>query len=227
MRAIFFDLDETLCDTNGSRGQRAALASQRLVQDYPHLNVAALACRMLEVDGATGWPRGVSLLLQELGLEDCDAGREARGLWFFEGCSELLTLWPGETELLRRLSRDYVFGVITNGPDSIQRAKFGYLGVEDCFRVFVSSERAGVYKPDPAIFRLALEEAGVQAHEAIFVGDLLSVDVAGAKAAGLRSVWLNHEGAALRPDDPQPDAVISRFEGLPSALEKLGFTVAK
>jgi putative hydrolase of the HAD superfamily len=222
MKAIFFDLDDTLCDTNGSRLERARLASARLVREQPHLDAAILASKILEVDPAHGWPRGVSPLLKDLGLEESEAGAEARGLWFFQGCMELLKAWPGEIDLIRRLSADYALGVITNGAEDIQRSKFASLGLEDCFRVFLTSERAGVYKPDAAIFQQALFEAGAEARETIFVGDVLAVDIAGARAAGLRSVWIDHESRGLQPNDPRPDFTISRFEELALALDKLG-----
>jgi putative hydrolase of the HAD superfamily len=80
---------------------------------------------------------------------------------------------------------------VTNGADAIQRRKFGYLGFEDCFSVFVTSERADASKPDPAIFHAALAEAGVEAQDTVFVGDVLELDIAGANAAGMRSVWFD------------------------------------
>ena len=222
MKAIFFDLDDTLCDTNGSRQERAQLASARLVREQPHLDAAELATRILEIDPVHGWPRGVSPLLQELGLEESEAGLEARCLWLFQDCMELLKTWPGEAELIRQLSADYVLGVITNGAEAIQRSKFASLGLEDCFRVFLTSERAGAYKPDAAIFRQALSEAAVDARDTVFVGDALAVDIAGARAAGMRSIWIDHESRGLLPDDPRPDFTINRFEELRLALDKLG-----
>jgi HAD superfamily hydrolase (TIGR01549 family) len=221
MRAIFFDLDDTLCDTNGSRLQRARLASECLACAYPHLEATTLAERILEIDPAHGWPRGVGPLLQDLGIEGSAAGLEARGLWFFQGCMHLLRPWPGVTDLIRRLSRDHVLGVVTNGPEDIQHSKFASLGLEDCFRVFLTSERAGVFKPDAAIFRQALSEAGVEARTSVFVGDAIAVDIAGARAAGMRSVWIDHESRGLLPDDPRPDFTIARFDELPLALDQL------
>jgi FMN phosphatase YigB (HAD superfamily) len=48
-----------------------------------------------------------------------------------------------------------------------------------------------VEKPDPRIFRLALERAGVGPDEAVYVGDLYSVDIRGARAAGIEAVLLD------------------------------------
>jgi putative hydrolase of the HAD superfamily len=222
IRAIFFDLDDTLCNTNESRKQRAELAARRLAQDFSYLDAAELMTRILEVDNEHGWPRGARPVARELGLAETVSGREAIGLWFFDGCADLLCLPHGGAEVIRALKKDHVMGVITNGNDAIQRRKFGYLGVSDYFQVFLSSERAGCYKPDAAIFEMALTEAGVKSDEAVFVGDVLDVDVAGAHAAGMRSVWLDHEGAGVIGEGLRPDVTITRFADLPAALSKLG-----
>ncbi len=52
----------------------------------------------------------------------------------------------------------------------------------------------GVEKPDPRIFELGLREAGVVARDAVYVGDLYSVDVLGSRAAGIRPILLDPRG---------------------------------
>lgn len=68
------------------------------------------------------------------------------------------------------------------------------LGIADSFDVIVMSGRAGYAKPDPRIFRLALDGLGVQPSEALHVGDSPSDDIAGATAAGLRALLVEREG---------------------------------
>src|SRR5262249_1397802 len=58
----------------------------------------------------------------------------------------------------------------------------------------IDSGLVGVEKPDPRIFRLGLDAAKVNAHEAVYVGDLYSVDVLGARAAGIEGVLLDPRG---------------------------------
>ena len=58
IRAVFFDLDDTLCDTNSSRHERARLVASRIVQDHSHLDIGELAGRILETDPVYGWPKG-------------------------------------------------------------------------------------------------------------------------------------------------------------------------
>ena len=63
----------------------------------------------------------------------------------------------------------------------------------------ISSASVGEPKPSPAVFRAALEIAGVEAGEALHVGDSLGNDVEGARAAGIRAVLLDRSGAPPPP----------------------------
>ena len=59
----------------------------------------------------------------------------------------------------------------------------------------VISAEVGAAKPDPAIFASALAVAGARAEEAVHVGDTVEADIAGARAAGLRALYLDRSGA--------------------------------
>jgi putative hydrolase of the HAD superfamily len=67
-------------------------------------------------------------------------------------------------------------------------------GVRSGLEFVVDSGVVGVEKPDPRIFEIALEQLGVAADRALYVGDIRSVDEAGAQAAGMRFVLLDPEG---------------------------------
>ncbi|MBI2913579.1 MAG: HAD-IA family hydrolase [Chloroflexi bacterium] len=218
LRAVFFDLDDTLCDTIGTRQARVQRACQVLCRAYPHLDADELLARVMRpAPERIVW--GVPRTLAELGLLETPAGREALGIWFFEGCYDLLKPLPGVVPTLAELRRSHLLGVITNGDGKLQRAKWLRLSLG--IDLVVISAECGFEKPDPRIFAHALSLAGVEPHEAIFVGDRLDVDVGGAKAAGMRAVWFNHWGGHLDNDGPQPDAVIERFSRLPEVLEQL------
>ena len=76
------------------------------------------------------------------------------------------------------------------------------------------SEAAQAYKPDPLLFRRAVERLGVAPHEVLHVGDSDVDDVSGAKAAGLQVAWVNRDGRRRRPDVPAPDFEIADLTGL-------------
>jgi putative hydrolase of the HAD superfamily len=67
----------------------------------------------------------------------------------------------------------------------------------------VDSSRAGVFKPDPRIFQLAIDKLRVTTEEIAIIGDSLTKDCKPAKQLGLRTVWLCTESAATLPDDTE------------------------
>jgi FMN phosphatase YigB (HAD superfamily) len=108
-------------------------------------------------------------------------------------------------------------GMITNGPSQIQRDKITRLAIAELFEFILVSEEEGVWKPDPVIFERALELTGMQARDAVYVGDSPEHDIAGARAAGIRSIWINRRGRDW-PGGPPPDHVIASLLELPTLL---------
>ncbi|HET7230531.1 MAG TPA: HAD-IA family hydrolase [Longimicrobium sp.] len=102
-----------------------------------------------------------------------------RNLW----CS----LQEGTAETLDELKRrGYRLGVISNADGTVE-ALLEDIGLRPHFEFVIDSTAVGVEKPDPRIFRMALERMGVEPHEAVYVGDLYEIDVVGARAVGMRA----------------------------------------
>jgi HAD superfamily hydrolase (TIGR01549 family) len=220
IRAVFFDLDDTLCDTIGTREARARRAFECLCRMQSGLDAEALVRRALVPLAEPRSAVGVRGVLEELGLLDKAGGTAA--LEAVRHYYEPLCLFDGVTEMLEELSGGYELGVVTNwDSEDEQRRKIRHLGLDSSFRYFIVSASVGCEKPDPRIFQHALSLAGVDPAEAVFVGDRLDVDIAGAKGAGMRAVWFNHWGGSLDGASPGPDAVIESFSELPGVLRTL------
>lgn len=130
-------------------------------------------------------------------------------------------LREGVVETLAELRRlGLRLGVVSN-IDADQLEHLGTLArLRDHFDWLLSSDEAGSCKPDPAIFAEALRRAGCQPDEALFIGDSLPQDIAGANRAGLRSVLLWHRAERPPPaDGVQPRHVISRIADLLEILD--------
>ena len=69
-------------------------------------------------------------------------------------------------------------------------------------------------KPDPGIFHLAIEKAGCQPDEFLYVGDSQGNDIVGSRKAGVKIAWFNRTNAQLRPDIPRPDYEIDKLSTL-------------
>jgi putative hydrolase of the HAD superfamily len=115
-------------------------------------------------------------------------------------------------------------GVVSNSDGTVQ-AELRRLGV--CYApqdapqeqgvpvgVVVDSAVAGVAKPDPAIFGIALAALGVPASQnVLYVGDSVRYDVTGARAAGLRPVHLDPYGLCTAPDGHRHIRTLTELAG--------------
>lgn len=130
--------------------------------------------------------------------------------------SEYETLYPDAVPVLEALSRRYALGVIANQAAGL-RDRLRAWGIEKYFSVVASSFEAGVMKPDPGLFRLALAEAGCDPENAAMVGDRLDNDIAPAKALGMTAVWIRQGFGALqspRDETETPDHTVDRLTDL-------------
>ena len=100
-------------------------------------------------------------------------------------------LFPHALEVLGYLSEKYELHIITNGFTEVQDIKLTKSGLKPFFRHKITSEAAGVNKPDPHIFRFALQQAGAKRKESLMIGDNLQVDIVGARRVGLDQVYFN------------------------------------
>ena len=101
-------------------------------------------------------------------------------------------LFPKAIETLQALQQmDFKLHIITNGFQEVQFVKLENCGMRAFFDVVVCSEFVGKNKPDPAIFKYALNQAGAKAEKAVMIGDDYHVDVAGALRAGMQAVWFD------------------------------------
>ncbi|KAB2643119.1 MAG: HAD family hydrolase [Verrucomicrobia bacterium] len=122
-------------------------------------------------------------------------------------------LFPDVAPLLQELSQQYHLGLLTNGAPDLQREKLAPSGLEKFFSVVIISGEHGIGKPKPVIFEKMLEQLGVTASEVIMIGNSLERDIAGARAAGIRSVWIDL-GDAKEKSDVQPDFRITELSEL-------------
>ena len=143
-------------------------------------------------------------------LRATGCGADAAGL-----CEEQFRFW--RTAPLRPGTRAFLGSVqvpvcIASNVDRADlEAVLAFHGLS--FPALVTSQDVAAYKPSPRIFQQALAVLGLRADEVLHVGDSLSADVAGARAAGITAVWVNRRGRPV-PDDMDPAFVISDLADL-------------
>lgn len=125
-------------------------------------------------------------------------------------------LFPGARDLLERIAGRYPVALVTNGLSEVQNSRLDRAGIRHLFGAVVISEEVGAQKPDPAVFRIALDRLGA-GERAVMVGDNLHSDIAGALAAGLDACWFN---VRRQPADPSitPNWVITELSELGAIL---------
>ncbi len=104
---------------------------------------------------------------------------------------EDIELYPDVLPALETFRHRYTLGLISNGNSYPERC-----GLDGVFRFVVFAQDHGVEKPDPEIFRIALQQAGCSPEQLLHIGDSLKNDVARAASASIRSVWLNRNRAS-------------------------------
>lgn len=105
-------------------------------------------------------------------------------------------LFPHTIEILDYLKPNYKLHIITNGFQGIQDKKLRNAKIDHFFDVVINSEMAGVKKPNPIIFELALKNANTTAEKSLMIGDSLEADIMGAKAVGFQTLHFNGHNEA-------------------------------
>lgn len=105
-------------------------------------------------------------------------------------------LVEGAMEVLHHLHGRYALHIITNGFEEVQHIKLESSGLSGFFSEVITSERAGVKKPDAGIFRFAERLTQANPQNALMIGDHLEADIMGASKAGWRSIHFDPNGTA-------------------------------
>jgi len=153
------------------------------------------------IAGLRGWAGAYRIAvwqdaLSAQGAADEELAAAMAGRFFTE--RRRYPLYPEVEGLLAALEGRYKLGIVTNGVPDLQREKIAGCGIAGRFQASVVSGEIDCGKPDPGIFRQICAELGVSPSECVMVGDNPARDVAGGRAAGMRTVWVERDG---RPRD--------------------------
>ena len=202
LRAIFFDAGNTLlrmnyADIAAALGRLGVAATAAAVQRAEWTARVRLDAEVLAQASSTESRdthlRYLRYILEGVGVTDettidaVDAWRRTYnlpvGLWN--------TVDPDAGAALDAVRAAGVRSAVISNSNGTIRSLMERLGLIDKLDFVIDSGEEGVEKPDPRIFRIALARAGVTAEETAYIGDLYSIDVRGARRAGLRPVLLD------------------------------------
>lgn len=226
LRAVSLDLDNTLWDTPPVLARAEAVLRGWLEVHGPGIaarfDAAALLRLRLEVAAERpehahdfSYLRTEALRRAARAAGYPDALAERAFDVFLTARNEVV-LYAEVPQALVRLAARLPLYALSNGNACVRRVGLGHL-----FRGAVDAAGAGAAKPDPRIFARLLEVAGVPAAAVLHVGDDADADVRGARAAGLRSAWMNRNGAPWPAGLPPPDHEIADLTELVALVEAL------
>ncbi len=235
IKAVFFDLDNTLCDSDTAwniavretfqlfRKHEPDVSEETLTKAWAKVHqqlfqqLDAGRCSMAEVRD-TRFPH----LFKKLNLS---SGKITVELNDFLSTRYLTSLCLYEDAAVLEELHAYHVGIITNGAHDAhtdsQLSKVRYLGLTERIQSLTISGEIGVRKPNFEIFKVACERANVLLKEAMLVGDSIQNDIVGANRAGMTSILIDRKSDISIPKiaDAQPDYSISNLYDILACLE--------
>lgn len=224
IRAICFDLDNTLWDVWPSIVRAEQATYDFLMQRYPRIaqrySIEALRAERERTAREHAHRSHDFTFIRITTIQACAecvgysgaVGEEAFDVFFRERNN--VSFYRDALPVLEQLHQCYRLFSLTNG-----NADLRTIGIAKFFEGSYAARDVGALKPDAAMFRRVLDHAGLPADEVAHVGDDPIADVHGARVVGMRPVWLNRDGSLwLQSHGAQP-ATISTLDELPKCLE--------
>lgn len=198
---IFFDLDHTLWDFE----KNSALTFQKIFGDnglnitledfleiYVPINLEYWKLyREERVSKAELRYQRLKRTFDQIGETVSDDMINILAHQYIEHLPSYNHLVPNTVQILEYLSPNYKLHIITNGFQEVQEKKLKGGNIHHYFQNIVNSETAGVKKPHPHIFELALDKAKVSPQNSLMIGDNLEADILGAKSVGMEVLHFN------------------------------------
>lgn len=213
IRFIYFDLDDTLLDH--AHAERHALTAtvndfgevfdghsiEEVLTVYHKSNLALWRDYALgRISKADLQSRRFSRLIDNFGLDGVDP--EEIGNTYLGHYPSFWKYCDGADRVFHQLADSFQVGVITNGFEATQVKKLNsFADMRDRLATTIISETIGYLKPDPRLFSHAAQEAGLDGHEILYIGDSFESDIEGAQNAGWRVAWYLPDESRRRETD--------------------------
>ncbi len=233
MKAILFDVDDTLYDQAQPTAEAYHLISQKPIDMGELLLInTKYSCVLFEKARRQEAPMKQLYIeraknnMSEFGITISDEEAELYQERYVQAQKEIHV-----SETIKKLldfcvEKEIFLGIITNGLSDHQREKIDTLKLDRWIKkehMLVSSD-VGVEKPDRRIFDWAKEHMGLEKvapEDILYIGDSFEKDVAGAKGAGWKAVWYNRRNMTPTCENIIPDYIVKTDEELFDLIKSL------
>ena len=223
IRAICFDLDNTLWEIEPVLNRAERILADWLGRRYPRIPLRFTPAGMLEVRTALlaeqpHQAHDLSYLRRET-LARCavavgyerDMAHDAFAVW--HAARNQVEPYEEVIPALEKLKPRFRLATLSNG-----NADLAVIGLAHHFEVSFSAGALGYAKPDPRAYAALADALTLKPAEILFVGDEPHADVAGPRTAGMQTVWVNRGGVVWPDALPAADACITGLDGLVTLL---------
>jgi HAD superfamily hydrolase (TIGR01549 family) len=238
IKAIFLDMDETLCDTKLADRKTQTWIKDFLLPEYKIKNSNKWSERYFlgvykklnnefpDINRFHNDEESFRIALIESLFNEQNIfldKKEYKKIQFLIDKNRMkeFDFFPGVGSLLKNLRKTYTLIIITNGPTFSQHPKLQRVNLSEYVDHIIVGGEEPEEKPSPSIFQKALALAQAEASQAIHVGDSLTTDVIGANKIGITSVWISPKNEITNSMTFTPDYVIPCVTELPYILNHL------
>jgi len=221
IRAIAFDLDNTLWDVEPVLERAEQCLAAWLQEHYPRLALSCEQMRAAREELARREPHNahdvsylrVATLAARARAHGYDERVALDAFEVFLAARNAVEIFPDVTPALARLRLRYALASLSNGNADLAR-----IGLEHVFNVSLNARQIGAAKPHPRCFERLARELALDPGAIAYVGDDPQLDVAAARGAGLRTVWMNRRAHAWPQELPPADLTVRDCAQLAAAL---------
>ena len=206
---VFFDLDRTLWDfeTNSDETllelyndynlkEKGILSHEDFINTYKIHNENLWGLYRIDKISQKYLRRErFQITLKDFGINDLKLS-EKIGVDYINICPKKNNLYPFAIEVLDYLKEKYNLHIITNGFHKTQHIKLKHAQIKQYFKLIITSEKTGVKKPNPEIFRQSLNLAKAKKEESVYIGDNLIIDILACQNFGIDGIYFNPEKKA-------------------------------
>ncbi len=222
IRAVIFDLDNTLIDFLTFKKETAKAAARAMVKmGLPTDEITAYG-KIFSVYDEKGieYQKTFGDVIRPFNLEinQAEMIQQAAILAYLKRKFDVLRPYPLVKPTLERLRQKYKLAVVTDAPRNKAWQRLVLTGLEKEFHFVITKDDTMQEKPHPSPFYLAMKKLNMLAPACLFVGDNPERDIRGAKELGMMTCWAKY-GSMRR--DSEADMEIESIAELPKKLEKL------